>query len=152
MSGHDTCRGDAVLTGRCHCGNLEVALESSLRPEELPLRADTCSFCRRHGARTTSGPDGRLRITIHHPGELLRYRFGLRTADFLICRRCGIYVAAVISEGGSTWATLNANALDAVDTLAQVATPVTYDGESVAERSARRRERWTPTVIVEERR
>ena len=61
-------------------------------------------------------------------------------------------MAAAISEGGSTWATLNANTLDVVDALTQVATPVTYDGESVAERSARRRERRTPAVIVEDRR
>src|SRR6266571_1111197 len=40
-----------ALSGRCHCGNLELALETSLRPEELSLRAGTCSFCRRHGAR-----------------------------------------------------------------------------------------------------
>ena len=52
MSGRDTSRSEAPLTGRCHCGNLEFALETSLRPEELSLRADTCSFCRRHGART----------------------------------------------------------------------------------------------------
>ena len=45
MSGRDTSRSEAPLTGRCHCGNLELTLETSLRPEELSLRADTCSFC-----------------------------------------------------------------------------------------------------------
>ena len=84
--------------GRCHCGNLELALETSLRPEELSLRADTCSFCRRHGARTTSDPSGHVVITVHHPEQLLRYRFGLRTADFLVCTRCGIYVEDAIVE------------------------------------------------------
>jgi len=42
--------------------------------------------------------------------------------------------------------------LDALDRLAQSATPVTYDGESVAGRAARRKGRWTPAVILEERR
>ena len=152
MSGRDTPRSEAPLTGRCHCGNLELALETSLRPEELSLRADTCSFCRKHGARTTSDPSGRVVITVHHPDELLRYRFGLETADFLVCTRCGIYVAAVMSEGASSYATVNVDTLDAVDRLTQPATPVTYEGESAAERSARRRTRWTPAVIVEERR
>ena len=150
MSGHGTSRSEAPLTGRCHCGNLELSLETSARPEELSLRADTCSFCRRHGARTTSDPSGRVVITVHHPDELLRYRFGLETADFLVCRRCGIYVAAVMSEGAGCWATVNVNILDAVDRLTQPATPVTYEGESAAARSARRKARWTPAVIVEE--
>ena len=152
MSGRDTPRSEAPLTGRCHCGNVELALETSVRPEELALRADTCSFCRRHGARTTSDPSGRVVITVHHPDELLRYRFGLETADFLVCGRCGIYVAAVMNEGAGCYATVNVNTLDAVDRFTQPATPVAYEGESAAARSARRRARWTPAVIVEERR
>ncbi|TMB10920.1 MAG: aldehyde-activating protein [Deltaproteobacteria bacterium] len=152
MSGRDTPRSEAPLTGRCHCGNLELALETSLRPEELSLRADTCSFCRKHGARTTSDPSGRVMITVHHPDELLRYLFGLETADFLVCTRCGIYVAAVMEEGSGSYATVNVNTLDAVDRFTRPATPVTYEGESAAERSARRKARWTPAVIVEERR
>src|SRR5262249_48709975 len=128
---------EAPLTGRCHCGNIELALATSVRPEELSLRACTCSFCRRHGARTTSDLAGRVVTTVHHPEQLLRYRFGLRTADFLVCARCGIYVAAVLKEGSSAWATVNVNTLDAVDRLTQSATPVTYEGESAAERAAR---------------
>ena len=38
MSGRDTPRSEAPLTGRCHCGNLELALETSVRPEALSLR------------------------------------------------------------------------------------------------------------------
>jgi hypothetical protein len=34
--------------------------------------------------------------------KLLRYRFGLKTADFLVCENCGIYMAAVISTGDSS--------------------------------------------------
>ena len=151
MSGRDTPRSDAPLTGRCHCGNLELALETSVRPEALSLRADTCSFCRRHGARTTSDPNGRVVITVHHPERLLRYRFGLGTADFLVCARCGIYVAAVMQDGSGAYATVNINTLDAVDRFRQPATPVTYEGESAAERSARRKARWTPAVVVEKR-
>ena len=139
---------EARLTGRCHCGNIELALETSVRPEELSLRACTCSFCRRHGARTTSDPGGRVVVTVHHPEQLLCYRFGLRTADFLVCARCGIYVAGVVHEGSGCFATVNVNALDAVDRFTQPATPVTYEGESAAERAARRKARWTPAVIV----
>src|SRR2546422_3634073 len=59
---------------------------STLFPYTTLFRsADTCSFCRKHGARTTSDPSGRVVITVRHPGQLLRYRFGLETADFLVC-------------------------------------------------------------------
>ena len=73
MSGHGTPRSEAPLTGHCHCGNLELALETSVRPEELSLRADTCSFCRKHGARTTSDPSGRgdHRLEAVSPGRRL---------------------------------------------------------------------------------
>ena len=138
-----------TLTGRCHCGNIELALETSVLPEDLSLRADTCSFCRRHGARTTSDPSGRAVITVHRPEQLLRYRFGLGTADFLVCGRCGVYMAAVMTEGTRCYATVNVNAFDAVHRFTQPATPVTYEGESAPERSARRRARWTPAVVVE---
>ena len=47
-----------TLRGGCHCGNLKVAFETSLDPSILQLRACQCSFCRRHGAVTTSDPGG----------------------------------------------------------------------------------------------
>jgi hypothetical protein len=72
-----------------------------------------------------------------------------RTADFLLCVRCGIYLAAVLStEEGKTYATLNVNCLDRVDEMAQAAEPITYEGESASERIARRRTRWTPTEFT----
>jgi hypothetical protein len=35
-------------------------------------------------------------------------------AEVLGVARCGIYIAAVMSEGSSAWATVNVNTLDAV--------------------------------------
>ena len=136
------------LAGHCHCGNLVVELETQTPSAQLPLRADQCSFCRRHGARTTTDPNGKLRIRVDDPELLLQYRFGQSTADFLICKRCGIYVAAVIvAPEGRAYATLNVNCLDRADELTQAVTPVSYDGESAPERMARRIARWTPTRI-----
>ena len=137
-----------TLAGRCHCGNVEVTFETGLPPDELPLRADSCSFCRRYGARTTSDPHGRVRITLHAAADVVRYRFGHETADFLVCGRCGIYVAAVMTESGGAWATVNVNALEPADAFARPATPVSYDGETADERRARRRARWTPAMVL----
>jgi hypothetical protein len=53
--------------------------------DELSVRACACSFCRGHGARTIAHPRGSLDIRVSVPWYLQRYRFGLCTADFLIC-------------------------------------------------------------------
>ena len=137
-----------LIRGRCHCGYIALEFETALPPAGLPLRADQCSFCRRHGARTTSDPNGHVRIGVHAPDRLIRYRFGLKITDFFVCGRCGIYVAAVMTDGDATLATLNVKAFEAPDAFARAAEPVTYDGETEAERRARRRAHWTPAVVV----
>lgn len=135
------------LDGRCHCGNLEVTLETSQRPEALSLRECGCTFCRRHGAIAVTDSAGSLEVRVRDPGEVSRYRFGLRTAEFLVCRTCGVYVAAVSTIEGATFATLNANVLDARAALTQRPVPVDYEGESATERLARRRRAWTPAAV-----
>ena len=133
-----------IHRGGCHCGNLRYALETSLALQQLPLRACQCSFCRLHGARSTSDPAGRVRFEVRDPARLLRYRFGLRTADFLICANCGIYVGAAMNEGDALWAIVNANTLDEAALLTQDLVPMDYDGEDQAQRLARRKQRWSP--------
>ena len=127
--------------GGCHCGNLRVRFRPDRTLDELDLRACQCSFCRRHGARTVSDAEGSLELTVLRSQDLTRLRFATRTADFLICRTCGVYVAAVL-VGSDPRATLNVNALDALDL--REARPVSYYGESAAERRERRRVCWTP--------
>ncbi len=137
------------LVGGCHCGNLEVAFETARAPAELTVRACGCSFCRRHGGRTVSDPAGRVEIRVRDPAELSRYRFGLGTAEFLVCRRCGVYVGAVVAEAGAAWAIVNVNALATPEVLVETAVPVSYDRESEVERRARRRALWTPARVTE---
>ena len=98
-----------ILRGACHCGQVQVAFETAMSVADLPLRACGCSFCRRHGTKAVADPSGRLTISAP-PNGLNRYRFGLRTADYLICRTCGAYVAAVIAGNGiSTYLTVDAS-------------------------------------------
>lgn len=137
------------LCGGCHCGNLRLTLETPRAPGELTVRACSCSFCRRHGVRTVTDPAGRVEFVVHDPAQLSRYRFGLGTAQFLVCRTCGVYVGAVIGEGGSTYATVNINALETPEAFADTVVPVSYERESTAERRARRRAGWTPATLVE---
>lgn len=137
-----------IHRGGCHCGNLRYALETRLALEQLPLRACQCSFCRLHGARSTSDPAGRIRFEVRDAGKLTRYRFGLKTADFLICTGCGVYVGALMRESGLSWAIINANTLDDVGKLTQDAAKMDYDGEDAGRRLARRRQRWSPAEGV----
>jgi hypothetical protein len=138
-----------TFSGRCHCGSLAISLETAKLPDELPLRACGCSFCRKHGARTTSDPKGRARIIVNDPARLIRYRFAQATADFLVCGACGVYVAAVLSDSGAAFAVLNVNAFDERERFAGEGQPVHYEGEGADARRARRRRQWTPVAIVE---
>ena len=137
-----------IHSGSCHCGNLRFELESALAPESLPLRACQCTFCRRHGALSTSDPQGEIRFAVADPAQLQRYRFGLAITDFLICRRCGVYLMAMMDIDGAPYAVLNANALECRAAMTGAVLPMEYGGEDQAARLARRKQRWTPVTAV----
>lgn len=139
-------KGLTPFSGGCHCGNLRYTLETRLALEALPLRACQCAFCRLHGARSTSDPAGRVVFELQDPALLTRYRFGLRLADFLICAKCGVYVGALMREGGAPFAIVNANTLDDAARLTQPAQPMDYGAENEAQRVARRTRRWSPAA------
>ncbi|HET9626728.1 MAG TPA: hypothetical protein VFP84_35440 [Kofleriaceae bacterium] len=128
--------------GSCHCEALGVVYETVMAPEAWPMRACECRFCRSHGAATTSDPNGSLQLVCRDMPQLQRYRFGLGTADFCVCRRCGVYLAAITVDG--RFGILNTHAL--VDRGLPLVAPVTmsYDGETAAARTERRAQRWTP--------
>ena len=133
--------------GSCHCGNIEIRLESERPLSELPLRACDCTFCRKHGVRSVTDPRGRARIEVREAAELSRYVFGLRTSEFLVCRRCGAYAAAVLHEDGAAWAVLNANLLDDQSVLPREAAPSSYGHETAEGRIARRKQQWIPVTV-----
>ena len=130
--------------GGCHCGNLGFVFEASAGLDALGLRADQCSFCRAHNPRTTSDPNGTIRITIRDASKLSRYRFGLKTADFLVCTNCGVFIGALMEEDGRRWMTVNANAFRPPPPADFPSSPVDFDAEDVPARLARRKARWTP--------
>lgn len=136
-----------VFEGRCHCGALRFELRTSHPPDQWTVRACQCSFCRSHGARTTSDPEGSVRFIIADNAKLNHYRFGTRSADFYVCRDCGVYVAAVLTSARGQFATLNVNVLTPpVDV--PVATAISYEGESPEQKLARREQKWTPVSDV----
>jgi hypothetical protein len=130
-------------TAQCHCGALRVEFETG---NALAPRACQCSFCRKHNSRMVSDPDGSVVLTLG--GEVIRYQFGTRTTDFLLCSACGIYLGATAWIDGRLYATLNLNAFDDPSLDLQGA-PISYEGEQAESRADRRRARWTPARIVE---
>ena len=135
------------LRGGCHCGNIKVTFETALDHYVLPFRACQCSFCRRHGGVTTSDPAGRLVIEVRQPEQLQRYRLALGITDFLICRTCGMYVAATMEADGRTLGVLNVNVLDEREPFARTPMPMEYGSERVEDREARRAKAWMPVEV-----
>ena len=135
-------------TGSCHCGAIGFSYRTDIRPGRWSIRACQCSFCRAHDAMSTSDPDGELEFTATKPGMLQKYRFGLGTADFLLCRHCGIYVGAAIESDNGKFGIINTHALvEEPDQLANPL-PISYDSENTEGRVSRRGERWTPVTSL----
>ena len=140
-----------TYSGRCHCGCIGFRYITSVPPDSWSLRICRCSFCRAHGARYVSDPAGTVDFVLTKPEFLVRYRFGSRTADFLLCRGCGVYVGARMTTAAGGFSIINVNALTIEPLNMPSAEPVTYDGESSEERVARREARWTPLGEMQRR-
>lgn len=136
------------LNGSCHCGAVRAAFMPAMAGADLPLRACQCGFCRRHGARTTSDPNGSLHLSAA-PGALSRYRFGRRAVDALMCRECGVYVGSFLTLDDHMVGTLNAAGMDLEGFEGREPEPHIFTNETDAERLARRKAKWTPTILVE---
>jgi hypothetical protein len=137
-----------ILRGACHCGHIAIEFATSQAAADLPLRACDCSFCRRHGAKSTSDPDGKLTI-LADTGALERYRFGMRVTDFILCRNCGTYIGAMSREGAHERATLNVVGTAVPELAPREAKSVSLDHETSESRRERRRKLWTPVEVVE---
>jgi hypothetical protein len=133
--------------GGCHCGNLRLSLHLSQAPEDTRLRACGCSFCRAHNTRTTSDPHGSVEIWAEDWSLVELYRFGSGTAEFLICRRCGVYIGAVGETTAGTRAVINTTCLKDRAAFIRQPDPVDHDGEATEDRLARRATNWTPATI-----
>jgi|HubBroStandDraft_4_1064222.scaffolds.fasta_scaffold1021677_2 hypothetical protein len=134
-------------SGGCHCGNIGVRLQLSRPPEFMPLRSCACSFCRSHGTRTVSDRDGCVEIAASDWSLVERYQFGSRTADYLLCRRCGVYVGAVCETGSGLRAVVNVNCLSDRAAFTQTPAAPDYDGEATDARLDRRATNWMPAHV-----
>jgi hypothetical protein len=133
--------------GGCHCGNLHVRLRLSKPPEDNALRARTCSFCRSHSPRMVADAEGLFEVWADDWSLVENYRFGTRTCDFLICRRCGVFVAAVSEMTSETRAVVNVNCLNERDRFTSSPVAHDFEGETIETRLSRRAANWMPALI-----
>jgi hypothetical protein len=139
-----------TFSGACHCGNLSLRLEATRPAAELPVRLCGCTFCARHQPRYTSDPQGRVTVQVADEALLARYRFGLGLADFLLCKRCGVFVAAFEpdeADASRGRAVVNFNVLAQAAEFTGVPVRTDYDAEDATARRARRARAWTPAVL-----
>jgi hypothetical protein len=136
-----------IHQGGCHCGNLRVSLRLTQPPAEVRLRACGCSFCRRHNTRTASDPSGAVDIRADDWSQVQHYRFGSGTAEFVICRTCGVYIGAIGESDTGTRAVINTTCLDDRALFTREPAPTDHEGETTKDRLARRAANWTPATV-----
>lgn len=149
-AGPRTEGGDAdALRGGCHCGRIRIAFTTAQEPRGISPRVCDCSFCRKHGAAWISDPAGRLAIVATPPDALHAYRQGSETARLLLCRHCGVLVAAAYAEGGRVWAAVNATGLEP-DAVLGAAVPASPQQLTPEQKADRWRRLWIADVRLPE--
>ncbi len=135
-----------LIRGRCHCGNISFALAWEPEPTMIPARSCTCTFCTKHGGVWTSCPTGRLEVSVEDWTRVARYEFGTKTAEFLVCTRCGIVPVVTSLIENHLYAVVNVNAFEDVDVSRVQRAVASFDGEDEPTRLARRKRRWIADV------
>jgi hypothetical protein len=69
------------------------------------------------------------------------------TADFLLCRHCGVYVGAMMQSESKRFGIVNVRVLLSLTHVLPVAKAMDYEGEGTPERTTRRESRWTPMEV-----
>jgi len=76
---------------------------------------------------------------------LQKYLFAMKTAEFYVCKTCGTYIGAVLSDRDGMWSTLNLRLTPLHGLPGSLAS---YGAENADERISRRKNVWTPTTVV----
>jgi hypothetical protein len=134
------------IQGGCHCRNITLTLDWP--DSDIPVRACGCSFCVKHGGRWTSHSDAKVVALLHEASAVSRYRFGTKTADFYVCARCGVAPLVTSTIDGKSYAVVNVNAFDDMDSSSYSEGSVSFDGEGPDARLDRRKRNWIADVRI----
>jgi len=133
-----------IYRGACHCGAVRAVYETNA---PVRLRHDGCSFCASRGVKSASDVNGTLQI--ESEVTLARYRFGHKTADYLICPDCGTYVATYMEGPHGPVGVINVVGLQIGELKDEPVDFASLEGETQEGRIARRLSRWTPMTLTE---
>jgi hypothetical protein len=139
-----------LIHGRCHCGNIGFSLTWEPAPAEIQVRACSCSFCVKHGGVWTSNPHGTLKVTVKDSVLVSKYTFATKTAEFHVCRQCGVVPVVTSRIENRLYAVVSVNAFEGVEPSLLRRAAASFDGESEERRLARRKLNWIANVEIAE--
>ena len=137
------------LRGSCYCGNLRFVFTTDKTDADLPKRECQCSFCLQHGRISTYDPEGALHVSVTAADEVSRYRFGLKTAEFHVCRTCGNIPVVTSEIDDGTIGLVDVRMIENFPWSRAEAAQHDFEGETVADRHARRKGYWIGTVTFD---
>jgi len=137
-----------LISGQCQCGNVSFNLEWLPDPTRIPAWACSCSFCQAHKGVWTSSPSAKLKVQINDAQQLTRHTFGTKTAEFLICKQCEDTPLVTSEIDGRLYAVVNVHALQDISPTLLKHFQSNFDGESVEQRTERRRRNWIANVTI----
>lgn len=137
-----------IYRGSCHCQNIKFEFQSNLDFSEFTPRACDCDFCLKHGAAYVSDPHGMLHIEIADKTRINQYRQGSETADFLICRNCGVCAAVTFSDEETVYAGINSRTINENHRFRdkEIVSPKKLDK---VEKIKRWKKVWFPDVLID---
>ena len=94
-----------------------------------------------------SDPGGLFEVWADDWSLVENYHFGTGTCDFLICRRCGVFIAAISDMTAGARAVVNVNCLSDRERFTALPAVHDFEGETIEFRSARRTANWMPTLL-----
>ena len=92
-----------------------------------------------------------MQVEIGDAAQINKYLFGTSTAEFHICRACGVVPVVTSEISGHIYAVVNVNTFTNVDDLHFKESVTDFDGESTESRLDRRARVWIPRVTIVER-
>jgi len=140
-------KGDSVeIKGCCHCGAISYTYYLPEECDHIPARACGCDFCQRHGGCYTSNPKAALDVSIGDTTNVHIYRFATETADFHVCKNCGVVPMVTCRLDETLYAVVNVNCFLAINSAMIVRSASDFEDEAKQARLNRRKTSWIPCV------
>ena len=128
----------------CKCNNINYIFTTLVSLDLWPVRKCNCSFCsKRVNHIHCSDPKGSVTFLFLNPQNVTLYRHGTKTADFVICKTCNSYMAAVMPTNKGRFSVINLEHLIDKINFTKI-NNLSWVDEGLESRLARRHITWTP--------